>query len=169
MGENNYRIKIKYPTGFEIEIEGSKDFVLNQKNEILNNEILNKLKISEKTSKEITTRKESIKKLMDIKNNIPYLKLRIPELDIQSVALIVLTAYKDLFSQESVSAITLSKSLKLSGYITKRLDRIMLNLIKENEVISIGSKRKRFYSLTDKGLALATVKIHNITENLSKD
>ena len=162
MNENNCRIKIKYPDGFEIEIEGSKDFVLNQKNELIN-----RITTSQKSNNDELniTRKESLKKLIDIKNNIPYIKLRIPELDTQLAALIILTAYYDLFNQENISAINLSKSLKLSGYIPKRLDRLLLNLIREKKIVSIGSKRKRVYKITDKGLTTSTIKIHNLTEN----
>jgi hypothetical protein len=159
MNENNCRIKIKYPNGFEIEIEGSKEFVLNQKKQILTETIM-----SQDSKKEPENRKNSIKKLIDIKNDIPYIKIRSPDIDIQSAILIILTAYKDLFNQSSINAIKLSKSIRLSGYILKRIDRTVINLIKENKIESFGTKRKRTYSITDKGLAAATIKIYNLTE-----
>jgi hypothetical protein len=161
---NNCRIKIKYPNGFEIEIEGSKDFVLKQKNELLSEASLSK----EENLEKILTRKKSIEKLIDIQNNIPYIKIRVPDLDIQLATLILLTAYKDLYNEDSVSAITLSKSLKLSGYIPKRIDRALTGLIKEKKIISIGTKRKRIYKITDKGLTTSSIKIHNLTAEKPK-
>ena len=74
-----------------------------------------------------------------------------------SAALIILGAAKVLKNRPSLSALELSKSLKLSGYLKGdlRLDRAVAPEVKDSSVVFEGSKRNRFYSLTQKGLAKA--------------
>ena len=74
-----------------------------------------------------------------------------------SAALIILGAAKVLKNRPSLSALELSKSLKLSGYLKGdlRLDRAVAAEIKDSSIVFEGSKRNRFYSLTQKGLAKA--------------
>lgn len=74
-----------------------------------------------------------------------------------SAALIILGAAKVLKNQDGLSALELSKSLKLSGYLKgdTRLDRAISAEIKEAYIIFEGSKRNRLYRLTQKGLAKA--------------
>ncbi len=74
-----------------------------------------------------------------------------------SAALIILGAAKVLKNRPSLSALELSKSLKLSGYLKGdlRLDRAVAPEVKDSSLVFEGSKRNRFYSLTQKGLAKA--------------
>lgn len=73
-----------------------------------------------------------------------------------AAALIILGAAKVLKNNPSLSALELSKSLKLSGYLKdSRLDRAIATEVKDSAIVFEGSKRNRFYSLTQKGLAKA--------------
>ncbi|MCX7641698.1 MAG: hypothetical protein N2Z20_03590 [Elusimicrobiales bacterium] len=163
---NNTKIRIKYPNGFEIEIEGNEEFVIRQKEEFLTN-------LTNKTpNKEINIQqdiKKNISDIIDYKNNIPYIKFKIPELDEKMAILIILLAYLKILESDRVKALNLSKSLKISGYNTKRIDTIAISLIKDNSLIAQGTKRNRLYSLTEKGLAKASVKLKNIIEMIEKN
>jgi len=73
-----------------------------------------------------------------------------------SAALIILGAAKVLKNVQGMSALELSKSLKLSGYLKGiRLDRAVAPEVKDGAMVFEGSKRNRSYRLTQKGLAKA--------------
>lgn len=169
MNVNNYpekyRIKIKYPDGFEIEIEGNRDFIKEYEEKILNRTHSESANITELKSQK---REYLYSRIIDFKNNIPYIKLKIPELDIQMAILIILTSNRIFHKSDITSALNLSKSLKLSGYNPKRIDRYINNLIKNKDVEAYGTKRNRAYSITDKGDSKATIKVLNITNNLKE-
>ena len=75
----------------------------------------------------------------------------------QIAALIVLSAAKILIAKEALSALELSKSLKLSGYLKpgQRLDRLLEPEIRESHLSYEGSKRNRLYRISATGQAKA--------------
>ena len=85
----------------------------------------------------------------------------------QIAALIVLGAAKILTGQETLSALELAKSLKLSGYLKpgQRLDRLLESEIKEGFLSYEGSKRNRLYRISAAGQA----KAYNWAEKLLRE
>lgn len=162
----NCRIKLRYPDGIELEIEGPKEFVIEQKKELIY-EI--RPEINKKLTEKPKKLEDSLGKIMDFKQNIPYIKLRLTDLDTKMAILIILTAFKKTQNINSVTAITLSKALRLSGYQPKRIDREIAPLIKDKTIIARGTKRTREYAITEKGLTKSAVKIFNIDQNISKN
>ena len=75
----------------------------------------------------------------------------------QIAALIVLGAAKILTEQDTLSALELAKSLKLSGYLKQgqRLDRLLEGEIREGFLAYEGSKRNRLYRISAAGQAKA--------------
>lgn len=75
----------------------------------------------------------------------------------QIAALIILSANKILNSKDTLAALELSKSLKLSGYLKEgqRLDRLLESEIKEGFLSYEGSKRNRLYRISATGQAKA--------------
>lgn len=75
----------------------------------------------------------------------------------QGAALIILGAAKVLKEGAQMTALELSKSMKLSGYLkeNERLDRVLGPEIKESCIMYEGSKRNRVYRITQKGMAKA--------------
>ena len=59
---------------------------------------------------------------------------------------------------QEISALTLSKAVKVSGYAPERLDRVLVKAIKEGLILASGTKRNRAYQITDKGLEIAWLK-----------
>ena|GEM_PF-3699240 len=160
---NKYRIKIRYPEGTELEIEGSEKFIIEQKKEILKE--FGKMP---NTITETQDLEKSMRKIIDFKDNMPYIKTRFLDLDIKMAILIILTAYKVIQKIFSISAIELSKSIKISGYAPKRIDREAISLIKDSSIRAEGTKRNRKYTLTDIGFTKASVKIFNIEKSNTK-
>lgn len=75
----------------------------------------------------------------------------------QIAALIILGANKALNSQDTLTALELAKSLKLSGYLKtgQRLDRLLEGEIREGHLSYEGSKRNRLYRISATGQAKA--------------
>lgn len=74
-----------------------------------------------------------------------------------NAALIILGAAKIFRNASKMSALELSKSLKLSGYMkeNERLDRILAPEIRDSRLVYEGSKRNRDYMITQSGTAKA--------------
>ena len=85
----------------------------------------------------------------------------------QIAALIVLGAAKVLVEKDTLSALELAKSLKLSGYLKEgqRLDRLLEKEIKEGLISYEGSKRTRLYRISATGQA----KAYNWAEKLLQE
>ena len=82
-------------------------------------------------------------------------------------ALIILGAAQMLKNMPKLSALELSRSLKLSGYLkeNERLDRILAAEIKAGNLVYEGSKRNRGYMLTQSGTAKAYTSAERVLIN----
>ena len=82
-------------------------------------------------------------------------------------ALIILGSAKMLRNSSKMSALELSKSMKLSGYLkdNERLDRVLSAEIKEGAIVYEGSKRNRDYIITQSGTAKAYTAAERILIN----
>lgn len=85
------------------------------------------------------------------------LRRKVRDLKPNLAALITLAAAKMLAGITKMSALELSKSLKMSGYLrpTERLDRIIAAEIKAGTLFFEGSKRNREYIISQTGTAKA--------------
>ena len=85
------------------------------------------------------------------------LRRKVRDLKPNLAALITLAAAKMLAGTTKMSALELSKSLKMSGYLkpTERLDRIIAPEIKAGTLFFEGSKRNREYMISQTGTAKA--------------
>ncbi|MDR0291855.1 MAG: hypothetical protein LBI01_03665 [Elusimicrobium sp.] len=72
-------------------------------------------------------------------------------------ALTLLAAAKILLGQNYYSSLKLAKSMKISGFMEDRLDRILTSEIRQGTVVFEGEKRNRVYKITDEGFARAFV------------
>jgi hypothetical protein len=157
---DNFRLRFKYPDGIEFEIEGSKDFIAEQKSELLS--LISSKATANNNKKMAKTMEKTLLELIDFKNNIPYIKKRLPELDTGMAILILLLSYRTVQKIDDIKAINLSKSLKLSGYNPKRIDRVISPMINDLTVTAYGTRRNRTYSISEKGTTKATVKLFNL-------
>ncbi|MBI4656390.1 MAG: hypothetical protein HY746_06560 [Elusimicrobia bacterium] len=110
-------------------------------------------------------------KAIGTRNNLFILKIKSPDISGSEAAFIIMAASQIIGEIKDYSAINLSKSLKTSGYMPQRLDRLLLNEIKAGNIMASGTKRNRTYCLTPKGMQtayLAAAKLINyfISDNL---
>lgn len=151
----NYKLRIKHPSGAEFEAEGPPEFILSEKEGFLDR--LAKPKdnpATDKTPPE-TGHGGDWSEIVETKNGITILRNKHPGVKAGAAALLILAAEKQLKGSQEMSAITLSKAVKTSGYAPERLDRLLTRAIKEGLVKASGTKRNRAYHITDKGLETA--------------
>lgn len=152
----NYKLRLKHPSGAEFEAEGPAEFIQSEKEGFLSALTAPGDPAPEhrKQAKE-PHEKPDWAALAETKNGLTMLRNKHPQLKAGEAALLIMAAERQLNSAQEVSAITLSKAVKTSGYAPERLDRTLTRAIKEGLVKASGTKRNRSYHITDKGLERA--------------
>jgi len=155
----NYKLRIKYPSGAEFEAEGPAEFILSEKDGFINR--LNAPETGQPAP--VTKRLEAGSgpdwdALADTKNDLTTLKNKHLGVKAGEAALLILAAERQLKGSQEISALALSKAVKVSGYAPERLDRVLVKAIKEGLILASGTKRNRAYQITDKGLEIAWLK-----------
>lgn len=151
----NYKLRLKHPSGAEFEAEGPAEFIQSEKEGFLS-----ALAAPEAATNHRKPAKENHEKpdwaaLSETKNGLTILRNKHPQLKAGEAALLILATERQLKSTQEISAITLSKAVKASGYAPERLDRILTRAIREGLVKASGTKRNRSYHITEKGLERA--------------
>ena len=104
--------------------------------------------------------------IVRVEDNMVFLRRKNRLLTPDTAALVLLAAARVLLKMpDGYSALALSKSLKKSGYGGERLDRVLGGELKLGTVRSHGSKRSRFYLLSDEGFAKAFVLAGKLAQN----
>ncbi len=160
----NYKLRIKHPSGAEFEAEGPADFISAEKEGFLSRletgaGAPGKLPERQADSQENNTWSA----IAEVKNGLTILKNKNPGLKAGEAALLLLAAERQLNKTQNLSAITLSKAIKASGYAPDRLDRLLTKALKEGLVKASGTKRNRTYSIADKGLERAWLEARKLT------
>ncbi len=152
----NYKLRIKHPSGAEFEAEGPAEFILSEKDGFLNRLQSPEAgaRTAEKEAKS-TAQDPDWNAMTETKNGLTALKDKHPGIAAGDAALLLLAAENQLRSSREISAITLSKAVKTSGYAPERLDRALSKGLKEGLIKASGTKRNRIYRITDKGLESA--------------
>lgn len=175
--DEKFKLRIKYPSGAEFEAEGAPDFILKEKESFINNisSTMPADKRIHESPPEIFTKPVSGShvtgpefwlKVITHKGNLFILKVKNPSITSIEASFIIIAASHVLGETKEYSAINLSKSLKSSGYLTERLDRLLLGEIKAGNIVASGTKRNRAYHLTPKGLQIAYLAITKLIKNI---
>lgn len=161
----NYKLRIKYPSGAEFEAEGPAEFVLSEKDVFINRLNAPGTGVSMPVIKQAGTGSgPDWEALADTKNDLTILKNKHLGVKAGDAALLILAAERQLKGSQEISALTLSKAVKASGYAPERLDRVLTKAIKEGLILASGTKRNRAYQVTDKGLEIAWLKAAKLTK-----
>ena len=89
---------------------------------------------------------------------MPYIPIKDYEIKPDIACLILMSAIRAIKKEEEISAIKLSKAIKLSGFSPKRLDRELAKEIKKGTISALGTKRNRIYKINTKGIEEAYIK-----------
>lgn len=150
----NYKLRIKHPSGAEFEAEGPAEFILSEKEGFLSR-LTTTGGAAQTGIQPETGSGPAWGSLAETKNGFTMLKNKHPGVKAGDAALLILAAERQLKGNLEISAITLSKAVKASGYAPERLDRELAKAMKEGQITASGTKRSRTYQITDKGLEIA--------------
>ena len=155
----NFKLRLKHPSGAEFEAEGPAEFILTEKTSFLKafepgrkdtpGAVTNTPK-SEAEQSAVFWDRVIVKK-----NDLTILKIKSPGMTAREAALVLLAASKIREGRQEISAITLSRAIKTSGYVPTRLDRLLAGEIKAGRINASGAKRNCAYAITDSGIEAA--------------
>ncbi|MDA8130695.1 MAG: hypothetical protein M0011_04225 [Elusimicrobia bacterium] len=163
----NYKLRLKHPSGAEFEAEGPAEFIQSEKEGFLG-----RLEAPRHTAGAETARPEPQQPgktpdwsaLTASHKGLTILKEKRHGLKAQEAALLLLAAGASLQGARELSAITLSKAIKASGYAPERLDRTLTKALRDRLITASGSKRNRTYRITDRGLEIAWLEARKLME-----
>lgn len=151
----NYKLRIKHPSGAEFEAEGPLDFIINEKRGFIE-EIAGTAGRTAAAKPAEPGQEPGLWQAITVtRAGLLQLRNKSPEVTPEEAILALAAAYRLLEGRQETRAITLSKAIKASGYAPERLDRLIVRDIKEGLIIASGSKRARAYAITQRGLEKA--------------
>lgn len=152
----NYKLRIKHPSGAEFEAEGPLDFIISEKRGFLDELAApGRDKTPPPAPADPGREPELWRTITAARAGLLQLRNKSPEIGPEDAFLVLTAAYHLMENRLETSAITLSKAIKASGYAPERLDRLIARHIKEGLITASGSKRGRTYTITRKGLEKA--------------
>ncbi|KAF0126289.1 MAG: hypothetical protein FD189_1025 [Elusimicrobia bacterium] len=150
----NYKLRIKHPSGAEFEAEGPLDFIINEKRGFIE-EISGPGRTTASRPAEPGQEPGLWQAITVTKAGLLQLRNKSPEIAPEEAFLALSAAYRLLEGRQETGAITLSRAIKASGYAPDRLDRLIARYIKEGLITASGSKRGRTYAITQRGMEKA--------------
>ena len=145
-----HRVRLKLPSGAELEAEGDADFVRQERADF----ILRQTPIAAAGAQE-PGREPRVNWDAGVEARAGGLTLRgkIPGGDKggKDACLVLIMAAERLLSLPKPTATMLAKWLRTSGYPVGRMDRTLQDAISQGELLSSGSRRSRRYELTATG------------------
>ena len=184
-GKNSLKIRFRLPKGEEFEAEGPLEFIEAQRNYFLKlidiqppasgqtpETVLPIHPMTPYTKEGCSVPAPSMasgelyfwERIFKDNGNTLFLRQK-TRLDPQDLAILLLAGARTILQKNAFSALDLSKSFRLCGGPSGRLDRFLVNEIQSGRIIAEGSKRGRTYRLSDEGFARAFVLAEKIIKN----
>ncbi|MBI4054826.1 MAG: hypothetical protein HY402_01685 [Elusimicrobia bacterium] len=152
------RLKLKLPSGAEIELEGPEEFIRQERECFTKNFSAS----AHWASAQRTTGSEAQK---DLPGEDPLwhkaiqeggkgiaLRGKLPkEYGVSDASLVLLGGSGTILKNNQPTAFQLAKWLRTSGYPVQRIDRILQKTVQKGEILASGSRRGRRYELTLSG------------------
>ncbi len=168
----NYKLRIKHPSGAEFEAEGPLDFIISEKRGFMEELAAPGRGGTPAAGPAAPGLEPGLwQTITATKAGLLQLRNKSPEIGPEDAFLVLTAAYHLLENRLETSAITLSKAIKASGYAPERLDRLIARHIREGLITASGSKRSRTYTITRKGLEkawTAAMKLKTIADSRSQ-
>lgn len=161
---NRHKLRLRYPSGAEFEAEGSIEFILSEKNRFIVG--IENPEIKEERTTAATPGRppghEIWQKIAYFKQNILVLTTKSPLISKTEAGILIIAAAQTLGPMPGYPAVRLAKSMRISGYQPERMDRLLVQGIKEGKITASGTKRNRVYGVTSRGMAEAFSLAHKI-------
>ena len=165
-GKNmNYKLRIKHPSGAEFEAEGPAEFIQTEKEVFLKGLTTAATMAGKAQEPGAGGAEPDWTALGELRDGLTILRNKHPGLRAGAAALLILAAGYRLGAGREMSAIALSKAVKISGYAPERLDRALTKALREGLIRASGTKRSRAYEVTDRGLEMAWLEARKLTKD----
>ena len=156
-----HRVRIKLPSGAELEAEGSPEFVYRERAEFMGKQGRSSAADFEETGTGPHIVWDAI---TEVKGHNVQLRAKLPgDKSEKDACLILLAASDKLLSLPRPTAAQLAKWLRISGYPITRVDRALHDGVAKGEILSAGSRRARRYELTTPGRLKAYILASQLT------
>ena len=152
--ESRYRLRLKLPTGAELEAEGSPEFVESERRAFLE-ETRPKTGPGAAGAPESGYQAPDWEQLLDQKAGTVQLRAKPHGRSEKDACLVLLAGAAALLGVNKPTAAQLAKWLRASGYPIGRIDRALADALTRGEILASGSRRARRYELTGPGRAKA--------------
>ncbi len=157
MPENDCRLRVKLPSGAELELSGPREFVEGERKDIL-------AKLEPKggaaaSPPEAAPRTPDLPRmdwtqLAERQGADLMLRARLEGAPLEA-ALVLILASDKLLNQPRPNATMLAKWIRGSGYAVDRIDRVLAAAVREGDILAAGAKRSRRYELSPAGQSKA--------------
>jgi len=168
MNDHPHRLRLKLPSGAEIEAEGSEEFVRRERAEFLDR--LQAVPAAPSKPQNVPSDLPNIQwdAATEIRGRNIQLrtKLRGDKTE-KDACLVLMAASHKLLSQPKPTAAQLAKWLRTSGYPIQRMDRALQDAVEQGEILSSGSRRARRYELTAPGRLKAHILANQLTATIT--
>lgn len=149
-GDERSRLRLKLPSGLEVEAEGRPEFVRAQIQELLN-------AAGQGQAPELAAKPGPLEAAVSQAGSELRLRALDRSGDPEEVALVLLLASEKLLGLGRPTAAQLARWLRKSGYNVKRIDRSLGQALRNGLVLASGARRSRRYELAAKGRVRALV------------
>jgi hypothetical protein len=160
----SHRVRLKLPSGAELEAEGDADFVRREREDFLLRQTPPPAASGGDGEPGREPRVEWTA-VVEARSGGLTLRGKIPGGDKsgRDACLVLLLASERLLSRPKPTATQLGKWLRASGYTVGRLDRTLQDALTQGELLSSGSRRSRCYELTAPGKIKALLLAERLT------
>jgi len=164
MGKSHCKVRLKLSTGAEIEVEGTQEFVEQERRSFLSQfEAPTPMPTASRALGSIYSKEapEALLRPSEVPNwdsvtethrGILQLRTKLKtEESEKDASLILLGAAQKVLNNSKPTASQLAKWLRVSGYPIARVDRVLQGAVERGEILAQGSRRARRYELTAHG------------------
>jgi hypothetical protein len=153
----NHRLRLKLPTGAELEAEGSPEFITQERREFLAG-------LQPPPGAPTEPHRAAASKPLEpaweelIESRGAGIQLRVKlkgDNSPRDACLVLIAASQRLLRNAKPTAAQLARWLRASGYPVRRVDRAIHDALQTGEILASGSRRGRRYELSGPGLARA--------------
>lgn len=163
------RLRLKLPSGAELEAEGSEEFIRAERREFLDTVMTGSPSAPASLEGGIPPSATLIpwNAITEIRGHNIQLRSKLRgERNDKDACLVLLAASAHLISQPKPTAAQLAKWMRGSGYPVGRMDRMLQAAVEHGEVLSSGSRRSRRYELTASGRLRAFLQAEKLGQNI---
>lgn len=162
MNTERQKLRLRWPNGAELEVEGSADFIRAERQEFMT-QLSAPTAAAGGLDEPAGAPKIDWRSITERHGSALQLRGKLPQGTEKEACLVLLAASQKLLNEPKPTAAQLAKWLRGSGYPIGRVDRALQDAVTTGDVLSSGSRRGRRYELTAHGRLRAYILANQLT------